>query len=151
MFLRFETKLPCAPRAAWQHIKYIDNLKASTRGLMGIETIGTPNSDEWRAGETYTFRLKLFHFVPWAVHEVKMIKVDSNACSYTTEEKGGAVRWWNHHLTIEPTKDGCVRRDVIEFEAGMMAAVVWPFSQVMYRLRHRRLRKLVSGSLNANK
>ncbi len=90
-------------------------------------------------------RLKLFSFIPWGQHTIEFVSVDDEKYIYRSKEFGTNIKSWIHELRIVP-RDGnsCSCHDVIEFEAGLANVFVWVFSQLLYRFRYFRRRRLLA-------
>jgi hypothetical protein len=88
-------------------------------------------------------RLLFFHLLPGWTHEIWIVTVDEGARRIETTEHGGAVKTWNHVLSVDPAGPGRSRySDTIEIEAGPLTRLVWVYAHLFYRYRQWRWRRL---------
>lgn len=93
--------------------------------------------DEFPLDAEVTVRLYLLGVVPLWRHTVRVVgAADGDG---RTEEHGGPIRSWRHHLVVTPLSAGsCRYTDELEIDAGRLTAVVGAFARGFYRYRHRR-------------
>ncbi len=97
----------------------------------------------WQPGESVTTRLLLFGVLPVSRHTVRIDVLDDAAMTARTDEHGGPVSVWRHHLTVEaagPTS--CRYTDEVEIGAGRLTALVGVLASGFFRWRQHRWRRL---------
>jgi hypothetical protein len=126
----------------WEAVKQVDTLRYVTRGLLGFRSLG-PIPQALAPGDVLRVRLVFFHVIPAWTHEIRILAADDEAQRIETTEHGGAVRKWNHVITVEPAREDRTRyTDTIEIEAGPVTPIVWAYANLFYRYRQRRWRRL---------
>jgi ligand-binding SRPBCC domain-containing protein len=141
--VRVSTELAAPPERVWQMVKKIETLQYVTRGLLGFRPLG-PIPAELAAGDVVRIRLLFFHVIPAWTHEIRIVSVDEPGRRIETAEGGGAVKIWNHVITVEPAGPGHTRyTDAIEIEAGVLTPLVRGYAHAFYRYRQRRWRRLI--------
>lgn len=82
-------------------------------------------------------RLWWFGVLPAWTHHITVRRLDP--LEIDTEEHGGPVHTWRHHLTFAPLGEHrCRYTDEIETDDGWRGAPVRLFIRLMFRHRHRR-------------
>jgi ligand-binding SRPBCC domain-containing protein len=142
LIVRVDTELGAPPERVWEALKKVDTFRYITRGLLGFRSLG-PVPDGLGPGDVIRIRLLFFHAIPAWVHEIRIVVVDEEARRIETTEHGGAVKTWNHAITVEAAGGGRSRyTDRIEIEAGPVTPLVWAYAHLFYRYRQRRWRLL---------
>ena len=87
--------------------------------------------------------LRLLGLIPLWTHTIRVVHLDREARIAVTEEQGGPVRRWRHHLSAEVlTADRCRYTDHLEIDAGAVTAMSRVIARGLYAHRHRRWRAL---------
>lgn len=127
----------------WFLVKKSSTLLFVTRGLLGFS--GSEHFPaEWREGATETTRLLFFNFIPAWKHSLTVREVSDNNRVLYTNEGGGLVPVWNHHIQVTPgDNETCTYTDRVEIKAGMLRFLVWGYAYLFYRYRQARWRVLL--------
>jgi hypothetical protein len=105
----------------------------------------------WREGERVSTWLVLFGVLPVSYHHLEVREIDADAMRMVSREWGGAVRQWDHVISLEQLEDGrCGYTDRIEIDAGRFTTFVAGFAALFYRHRQRRWRRLARRHLAAD-
>lgn len=100
---------------------------------------GLPETFE--LGQRVVVRLSLFGVVPLWKHTITVIAASD--LEARTEEHGGPMRVWRHHLLVAPVSAAsCQYTDEIVLDAGRLTPVALRLVDLFYRYRHRRWRAL---------
>ena len=141
MRLRFESIVSLSAGEVWALEKDVSRLDQVSRPLLSLNLLPQAEST-WREGGVYRFEIKIFCLIPWAVHEVRMVRYCDQTYTFETDESGGPIKVWKHThqvLPLDPVRSIC--RDEIEIQAGVFSPLVWIIAQALYRKRHRALRQ----------
>lgn len=88
-------------------------------------------------GQRLVVRLALFGVVPLWEHTITVIA--GGTLEARTEEHGGPLRAWRHHLLVEPlSSTTCRYTDEVDLDAGRLTPVARTAATLFYRYRHRR-------------
>ncbi|MET7639976.1 hypothetical protein [Streptomyces sp. NPDC005438] len=140
--LRFGCELPISAEAACALAGKPETFLYVVWPVLRIYRLDIP--DRLVPGAKVSGRLWWFGIVPSWRHHLKLVRWQDREIS--TEEGGGPVQRWNHHLTFVPTGENrCRYVDEIDIEDGVKGIPVRLFARVMFPYRHRRWRKLVSA------
>lgn len=97
----------------------------------------------WSDGDEIAGWTLLFRVVPWSRHHLRIHRIDDEHRTLESREHGGAVRTWNHVITVTPLDgDRCRYEDVIDIDAGVLTPVVATFARIFYAHRQRNWRRL---------
>lgn len=142
MLVRVSTRLPAPAGVVWDIAQRTDTLRYVTRGLLGFRLEGDV-PERLAEGETYRMRLLFFGLLPAWRHEIRVVRLDDAHREIRTEEHGGPVRTWRHRIAVDEEGWGSTRYlDEIEIAAGVATPIVWVYTQLFYRYRQRRWRRL---------
>jgi len=88
-------------------------------------------------------RLMLFGLVPAWRHKITIVRLDDAGREILTSEQGGALRTWNHHITVDERGPYRSRyTDEIEIGAGALTPFMWAYAHLFFRYRQWRWRRL---------
>jgi hypothetical protein len=142
VIVRVSTDLDISADLAWETVKQPETFRYVVRGVLGVRQLDEIPED-WGVGLAVRVRLFFFHVIPAWKHEIRIVRIDEAAREIYTNERGGPVRHWNHRIKIESRSAGrCRYTDEIEIRAGPITPLVAGFSQVLFRYRQSRWRKL---------
>ena len=117
-----------------------DCLRESVKGL--IEYRDLPDAPI-RQDQVIRTAFSLFGLLPWQDWTMEVREFDEEKRRVVSHEFGGAVKAWDHTLTVAPTDDGARLVDLIFIEAGALTPVYAAWGRFMYGRRHRpRMRML---------
>jgi hypothetical protein len=132
----FRHRLPCSPQKAWEDFRSPAHLARVSFPFLRLAAPSVPA--RWEMGQSVTMKVSLFCFIPWSTHTIEFRSIDDSTLTALTDERGGAIQTWKHHVRIEPEGSRCLCTDTIDFEAGRWNTFVWVFSQALYRFRYLR-------------
>jgi hypothetical protein len=88
-------------------------------------------------GQQVVVRLALLGVVPLWRHTITVVA--GGDLDARTEERGGPLRAWRHHLLVEPlSPTSCRYTDEVDIDAGRLTRAARTMALVFYRYRHRR-------------
>lgn len=103
------------------------------------ERLGRP----WRVGDQLTGWTFLGGVLPFSRHHLHVVRIDDDERVLATNERGGAVKRWDHELRAEPLGERrCTYEDRITIDAGLLTPLIVAFAHLFYRYRQRRWRAM---------
>lgn len=97
----------------------------------------------WEEGRTFSFKFKLFGFIPFGVHTIKVIDFSEQNGIYT-HEGNPSVPLWNHRITLKTiTEASTLYTDEVEINAGWKTNFVYLWAKAFYAHRQRKWKKLL--------
>lgn len=98
----------------------------------------------WREGQTSSFKFKLFGLVSFGTHTINVLEFDKPTLTVYTNEANKWVPVWNHKIWLERIDDKAVKyTDEVQLDAGWKTIFVYWWSQIFYRHRQKKWRKLL--------
>jgi hypothetical protein len=89
-----------------------------------------------REGDTYHADVTTFRFSKIKGYELHLERVDKDALIMQSREKGGAIKRWDHHLSVLQDGELAVWTDDVVIDAGLLTPIIARFAAFMYRRRH---------------
>lgn len=136
------TDLDAPASAVWEAVRTPAGFRTVTRGLLRYPPVDR-RADAWREGETVSGWLWLFGVLPFSRHTIRLARIDPAQLALTSDEHGGLIRSWVHHIVLEPLDDHRTRyTDRVTIDAGWATLPVTAFAWFFYRIRQARWRRL---------
>lgn len=130
------------PQAVWNIATDFDALVEATKRMVTFD--GLP-SEPMHQGQKIDVTFRLFGKFPPQPYHMEIVEFDADGHRFVSHEHGGAVKSWQHTLTVDPTPDGAVLTDKVVIDAGWLTPIYAAYAWVMYRQRHpARLRLLAA-------
>lgn len=143
--LEFENHFSAPADQVWQALISPKVLAQTSFPILTLAPT-SPAPEKWSQGAFIVVKLRLFGIVPWGNHRIEFIELDNTMRFFSTSEYDENIQSWNHQLRVTPLgPNTCIARNRIEFEAGVLNGFVRWFSTLLYRHRHRSLRRLISS------
>ncbi|MFC7046060.1 hypothetical protein ACFQH6_12130 [Halobacteriaceae archaeon GCM10025711] len=151
MELSVTTLLDAPTERVWDEVQKPALLEHVAYPLLTFTPVdGADLPDRFDDGDEIQVELKLFGVVPmgtqWIRVSIPETRQTPGAQLYRIRDDGSGqiVSTWDHLITIRETPDGkTVYTDEVEIDAGVLTLFVWLFSNVFYRYRQARWRRLV--------
>ncbi|MGB0908652.1 MAG: hypothetical protein ACPGVT_14280 [Maricaulaceae bacterium] len=95
-----------------------------------------------KTGETWRVDVTMFGFFKTKGYAMFIESVDRDACVMQSREHGGAIKLWDHRLSVRQEGERAIWTDDVTLDAGLMTPFMARFGAYMYRRRHRYRRAL---------
>jgi len=137
--VRRSSVLPIPASVAFELAQKVELFEHVVAPWLRIRGVRMPERIE--AGASGSARLWWLGALPSWRHHLAVVHAGDG--EIRTNEHGGPVRTWNHHLRFEPLDaSSCRYTDEIELEDGLRGLPTRLFARLMFRHRHRRWRAL---------
>ena len=137
-----ETTLNAPAHAVWSAVQRPEAFVHVAGAILRFPA-AERHAGPWSVGDEIRGWLFLFRVVPLTRHTLRVVDIDHDAMTLFTEEGGGFVRTWNHHIEVRALSDTrCVYTDRIDIDAGILTSAVALFARFFYRHRQRRWARL---------
>lgn len=148
MLVRVSTHFNCTEEKFWQLIIQPKSLQYVAAPIMRFKpTVEGALDKEWTAGQTYDTKLTFLNFLPLGHHHINIIRIDKQANTIVSQEKGTLAPVWNHTMQFSQVEsDTLLYTDEIEIKAGILTLAIWAFAQFYYHYRQQRWKKLLKES-----
>ncbi|RED11934.1 SRPBCC family protein [Pontivivens insulae] len=113
-----------------------DEMRAAMRGLAVYE--GVPDGTVVEVGKPMTVDVTFWGVLKIKGHRMEVVEMDRAGRWLQSREAGGAIRHWDHRLSVQPRDDGtAVWTDRVDIDAGVQTAFMAQFARYLYKRRHR--------------
>ena len=142
--IAIQTTLPAPAASVWATAQQPQTF-IHVSGAMLRYPAAERHPGPWQAGDKTNGWVFLFRLIPFSRHTIEVVSIDHDTMTLLTEEYGGLVRTWRHHVVVTPLdEDRCRYEDRLDIEAGVLTAAVVGFARIFYRYRQRRWRRLAA-------
>ena len=90
----------------------------------------------WQEGKTSSYRFRLFGFIPFGVHTIRIERFDTNGIQ--SRESNPHVPVWDHLIMLEDQGDQTKYTDEVEIHAGWKTVFIWLWAKAFYAHRQRK-------------
>lgn len=134
---------PAGKDVIFQKLQQVETLQYIARPYAVFDQVDENARMEWRPGEQFQFRFRLFGIVPFGVHHIQVERFDAEQGIFT-RESNKHVPVWNHEIVLEIIDETHTRyTDRVEIEAGWKTYFVHLWANLFYAHRQRKWRKLL--------
>lgn len=120
----------------FSRLQQLETLQYIAKPYATFEPVGEV-SNVWTVGSTSSYRFRLFGFIPFGTHTIRIIRFDPDGVS--SREGNEHVPVWNHDISLEITDSDHTRyTDRAEIQAGWKTFFVWFWANAFYAHRQRR-------------
>ncbi|MEJ6394252.1 hypothetical protein V8J82_13355 [Gymnodinialimonas sp. 2305UL16-5] len=124
------------------------NPSEMARAMRGLATYDGLPQRNIRQGETMHVDVTLLRLFHTRNHVMHVERLDRGARIVQSREHNPSIRRWDHRLSVQPSNDGCLWRDMVVVDAGWRSAITARFARFVYTRRHRtrnalRIRSLI--------
>lgn len=129
---------PASAATVWSGVTSPVGFRFVSRGLVWWPIVAD-RSERWHEGETVTGWMFLLGFLPMSRHSLTFERLDDSAFEFSTRERGGPIRAWNHRITVTAlTTDTCRIDDRVTFDGGILTPALWVLVRAFYVIRRPR-------------
>ncbi len=131
-----------APRdVVFQKLQRPETLQAIAKPYAAFEPAGS-TAAVWTAGGESSWRLRLFGFIPFGTHTIRIVRFDPEGIS--SREGNQHVPVWNHDILLVPVDENHTEyTDRVEIKAGWKTLFVWLWANAFYAHRQRKWIRLL--------
>ena len=98
----------------------------------------------WTVGSSSSYRFRLFGFIPFGTHTIRIERFDRDAIS--SKEHNEHVPVWNHKIYLKDKGDQTEYTDEVDINAGWKTPFIWLWAKAFYAHRQRKWIKLLKQS-----
>ena len=133
-----------APRGiVFEKLQKLETLQYIARPYATFKPADSATS-VWSVGSESSFCFKLFGLIPYGIHTIRVVRVDSEGIS--SRERNPHVPVWNHDISLVALDEQHTKyTDRVEIHAGWKTCFIWLWANLFYRHRQRKWIKLLKG------
>jgi len=131
-----------APRdVVFQKLQRLETLQTIAKPYAAFEPVDSAAA-VWTVGGKSSYRLRLFGFIPFGTHTIRIVRLDPEGIS--SREGNRHVPVWNHDILLVPIDENHTEyTDRVEIRAGWKTIFIWLWAKAFYAHRQRRWIRLL--------
>lgn len=122
------------PQEVWRVATDWVCLKKAVAGIVEYDRLP---DEPLHAGQVIKTNVSLFGKLPSFPYTMEVIRFDPDRHVVESHEHGGAVKSWDHTLTVSVTPEGARLTDRIVIDAGWLTPLYALWARFMYARRHK--------------
>ena len=136
MIVQKTTVFPASKEIVFSRLQQLETLQYIARPYAAFEPVGEV-SNVWTVGSSSSYRFRLFGFIPFGTHTIRIIRFDPEGVS--SREGNEHVPMWNHDINLEAADSNHTKyTDRVEIKAGWKTFFVWLWANAFYAHRQRK-------------
>ncbi len=144
MTVRKSSVFPVTKQEIYSKLQKLQTLQYIAYPFATFEPVNGDSKLVWREGIVSSFRFKLFGWIPFGVHSIKVIRFGLEE-GILTNEMNRHVPVWNHEITLEKLDRNTTRyTDIVEIDAGWKTVFVYLWAVCFYGHRQKKWIKLLN-------
>lgn len=141
MIIRKTSVFPASRKEVFTKLQQLKTLQYIAWPYASFQPVGQV-TDTWTAGQTSSYRFRLFGCIPYGTHTIHVIHVDEDGIQ--SEEGNEHVPVWNHQITLKALDaDHTEYTDTVVIEAGWKTFIIWLWANAFYSHRQRKWIRLL--------
>ena len=147
MIVQKTSVFPAPQDVVFQKLQRPETLQTIAKPYATFEPVDCA-ADRWAVGGTSSYRLRLFGFIPFGTHTIRILRFDPEKIS--SREGNGQVPVWNHDILLVPVDESHTEyTDRVEIRAGWKTLFIWLWAKAFYAHRQRKwIRLLRKGRMS---
>ena len=121
------------PTRVWALVTDFKALENVCQRFLSFE--GLPEG-RLETGQSFDVMVRLFGRLPAQPYHMEVELCDDAAMQFQSREKGAGVTQWDHHLWVQPERNGTRLRETITIKAGLATPLFLLWARLLYRGRH---------------
>ncbi len=143
MVIQKTTVFPAPREIVLEKLQKLETLQYIARPYATFEPADSA-TPVWTVGREASFCFKLFGFIPYGIHTIRVVRVDPGGIS--SRERNPHVQVWNHDIALVMLDERHTEyTDRVEIHAGSKTFFIWLWANAFYRHRQRKWIKLLKG------
>lgn len=127
----------------FEKLQEIQTLQYIAYPYATFEAVDNQGVLKWEEGKEFAFQFKLFGFIPFGIHTIRVVCFDADKGIYT-KEGNQFVPTWNHEIILKTIdQDYLQYTDKVEINAGWKTPFVYLWATLFYSHRQRKWKKLL--------
>lgn len=130
-------------RDVYEKLQKVETLQYIAYPYATFEATDQNQDFQWKEGKVFSFKFRLFGFIPFGIHTIRILRFNEETGIYT-EEGNKHVPVWNHEIILETIDEKQLRyTDKVEIQAGWKTSIVYAWAYMFYSHRQRKWKKLL--------
>lgn len=141
MIVQKTSVFPASRDVVFQKLQRLETLQTIAKPYAAFEPVDS-TADVWTVGGKSSYRLRLFGFIPFGTHTIRILRFDPEKIS--SREGNRHVPVWNHDILFFPIDENHTEyTDRVEIKAGWKTIFIWLWAKAFYAHRQRKWIRLL--------
>ena len=141
MIVRRTSLFPAPRQEVFSRLQRVETLQYIAAPYATFTPVDGQKSAAWQIGSTTSYRFKLFGFIPFGTHVIRIERFDMDVIQ--SREHNEHVQVWDHRITLLERNGQTEYTDEVEIKAGWKTVFIWLWAQAFYAHRQRRWIRLL--------
>ena len=143
MVIRKSSVFPAPRKEVFTRLQRLETLQYIAAPYATFTPVEDTNDFSWREGAVSSYHFKLFGFIPFSIHTIRIEKFDQSGIQ--SREHNKHVPVWNHLITLEDLGSQTKYTDEVEIHAGWKTVFIWLWAKAFYAHRQGKWIKLLKS------
>lgn len=136
MIVRKTSIFPAPREEVFVRLQRLETLQYIAAPYATFDPVEKNANFSWKEGATSAYHFRLFGFIPFGVHTIRIERLDQNGIQ--SREHNRQVPVWDHLIMLESLGDQTKYTDEVEIRAGWKTAFIWLWAKAFYAHRQRK-------------
>ena len=141
MIVRKSSVFPASREEVFARLQLLETLQYIAAPYATFTPAEKNTSLSWKEGETSSYYFRLFGFIPFGIHTIRIERFDQDGIQ--SREHNRHVPVWDHLILLEDLGDITRYTDEVEIHAGWKTVFIWIWAKAFYAHRQKRWIRLL--------
>ena len=141
MIVRKSSLFPAPREEVFARLQRLETLQYIAAPYATFTPVAKNAGSSWKEGATSSYRFKLFGFIPFGVHTIRIERFDADGIQ--SRESNPHVPVWDHLITLKDMGEQTEYTDEVEIHAGWKTVFIWLWAKAFYAHRQRKWIRLL--------
>ena len=141
MIVHKTSVFPAKREVVFKKLQHLETLQAVASPYASFTPLSEDKDPVWRVGDLSFYRFKLFGFIPFGTHTIRIERFDIDIIQ--SREHNEHVRVWDHKITLRERGEETEYTDEVEIRAGWKTIFIWLWAKAFYAHRQRKWIRLL--------
>ena len=144
MIVRRTSLLPAPRQKVFSLLQRLETLQYIAAPYATFTPVYRQDNAVWQIGSTSSYRFRLFGFIPFGTHTIRIERFDMDAIQ--SREHNEHVQVWDHKITLCSKGNNTEYTDEVEIKAGWKTLFIWLWAKAFYAHRQRKWVRLLRST-----
>ena len=136
MIVRKSSIFPANREEVFARLQRLETLQYIAAPYTTFTPVEKSTEYSWQEGKTSSYRFRLFGFIPFGVHIIRIERFDRNGIQ--SREHNRHVPVCDHLITLEALGNHTKYTDEVEIHAGWKTVFIWIWAKAFYAHRQQK-------------
>ena len=142
MVVRKSSVFPAPREDVYTHLQRLETLQYIAAPYATFMPVENNNDFSWREGAVSSYHFRLFGFIPFGIHTIRIERFDQSGIQ--SREHNKHIPVWDHLILLEDLGNQTKYTDEVEIHAGWKTVFIWLWAKAFYAHRQRKWIQLLN-------